>query len=152
MLEITFERNRMLLLHRLPAEIEEAIAQPRLLRVVALGVDLERQELGRRLDHQLVRDQLDSTGRELRVDRLLAARDHMAGDRQHALQAHPLGIPEKRLLGLEHDLGEAVVVAQIDEQQLAVIALTVHPARQAHGLALVRGAKLAAGVGAIRDA
>ena len=122
-------------MHRLPAQIEEAVAEPGLLRIVTLGVDLERQQLGRRLDHQIVRDQLDSTGRELRVDGFLAARDHVAGNRQHAFEARCFGLAEKRLLGLEHDLGEAVVIAQVDEQQLAVIALAVDPAGQPDALA-----------------
>ena len=73
----------------------------------------------------------------------------MARDRQHALQAHALGRAEERLLGLEHDLGDAVVIAQIDEQQLAVVPLAVHPAGQPHALPDVRGVQLAAGVGAI---
>ena len=135
--------------HRLAAQVEKAVAQPGLLRVVALGVDLQRQRLGRRFEHELVGDQLDRPGRQLGVDRLGAARDHMAGDRQHALQARALGLREERVLGLEHDLGQAEVVAQVDEQQLAVVALAVHPARQAHGLPDVQGAQLAAVVGAI---
>ena len=149
MLEITLARKQDVLLHRLPAQIQEAVAKARLLRIVALGVDLERQEIGRRLDHQLVRDQLDLAGRELRIDGLGAPRDHVPRHGQHALQAHAFGRAEERPLGLEHDLGDAVVIAQIDEQQLAVVALAVHPAREAHLLADLRGAKLAAVVGAI---
>ena len=41
------------------------------------------------------------------------------------------------------------MVAQIDEQQPAMVALAVHPARQAHSLADMLGAKLAAMMGAI---
>ena len=41
------------------------------------------------------------------------------------------------------------MVAQIDEQELAVIALAVHPARQSGGDAGIREAERAAGMGTI---
>ena len=136
-------------MHGLAAQIEEAVAQPGLLGKVALGVDLQRQRLGRRFHDQGLGDQLDLAGREPGVDRLLAARHDPAGDRQHALQPDGLGLGEERVLGLEHDLGDAVVVAQVDEQQLAVIALAVDPPGQPDLLADVGRAQLAAVVGAI---
>src|SRR5262249_39079788 len=54
-----------------------------------------------------------------------------------------------RAIGIGHHLGDAVVVAQVDKQQPAVIAHAVHPAGQAHVLADVTLAQGAAGVGAI---
>ena len=51
--------------------------------------------------------------------------------------------------GLRDQLGQAVVVAQVDEQQAAVVALAVDPPRQAHISAHVRVPEGAAGVGAI---
>ena len=137
------------LLHRLAPQVEEAKAQAGVLRIVALGVDLERQLLRRGLDDQGVGDHLDLAGRQVGVDRIGAARDQVAGHGEHALQAHVLRVRKERMLGLKHDLGDAVVVAQIDEQQLPVIALAVHPAGQAHRLADLVGAQLAAVVGAI---
>ena len=136
-------------LHRFAPQVEEAKAQARVFGIVALGVDLERQLLGGRFDQQGVGDHFDLAGRQVRVDRLGAARDHAAGHGEHALQAHVLGVGKERMLGLEHDLGDAVMVAQIDEQQLPVITLAVHPAGQAHRLADMGGAQLAAVVGAI---
>ena len=127
-----FGAQQDVLLHQFAAQVEEAVAQPGLLGVVALGVDLERQEIGRRLEHEIIGDQLDFPGRQLGIDRLGAARDHMAGDGEHALQPGALGEREEAVLGLEHDLGDAEVIAQVDEQQLAMIALPMHPARQAH--------------------
>jgi hypothetical protein len=41
------------------------------------------------------------------------------------------------------------MVAQIDEQQAAMVALAMHPAGQPDGLANMRGALRAAGVGAV---
>ena len=42
-------------------------------------------------------------------------------------------------LGVEDDLREAGAVAQVDEDELAVVAAAVDPALEAHGLADVRG-------------
>ena len=56
---------------------------------------------------------------------------------------------EQRRRRVDHALGDAVMVAQIDEQQLAVVALAVHPARQPGRAAGVGGAERAAGMGAI---
>ena len=51
--------------------------------------------------------------------------------------------------GIGDDLGHAVVVAQVDEQQAAMVAHAVHPARQADGLADVGLAQVRAGVAAV---
>ena len=41
------------------------------------------------------------------------------------------------------------MIAQVDEQQVAVVALAMHPARQPGRLADMCGAQLAAGMGAV---
>ena len=46
----------------------------------------------------------------------------------------------------EHALRDAVVIAQVDEQELAVIALAMHPAGELHRLADVLGAQHGTGV------
>jgi hypothetical protein len=46
------------------------------------------------------------------------------------------------------DLCLAVTVAEVDEQHAAMVAEGIDPAAEAHGLADVDGAKLAAGMGA----
>ena len=56
---------------------------------------------------------------------------------------------EHRAAGREHALGDAVVIAQVDEQQAAMVAFGMHPAGQSGGLAGVGGAQGGTGVGAI---
>ena len=56
---------------------------------------------------------------------------------------------KRRGVGREHALRDAVVIAEIDEQQLAVIALAVDPPCQAHGLTHLFGTEHGAGVGPI---
>ena len=52
--------------------------------------------------------------------------------------------------GLEHHLGEAAAIAQIDEHAAAVIAARVHPAEQDDALAGVAGAQRAAVMGSLQ--
>ena len=51
---------------------------------------------------------------------------------------------------IDDALGDAVVIAQVDEQQVAVVALAMHPAGQANLRAGVGETQGAAGVRAIR--
>jgi len=45
---------------------------------------------------------------------------------------------------VEHDLGDAGAVAEVEKDEVAVIAAAVHPAHQNHLLAGVGGAQFAA--------
>ena len=56
---------------------------------------------------------------------------------------------ENRAGDVDHDLGHAVVVAQVDEQQIAVVALALDPARQTGLLADMLGPQLAARMGSV---
>jgi hypothetical protein len=56
--------------HPLPPQIEKAVGQPHLLRVIRIGVDRKRQRLGLRLYFDLGDRQLDLPGIELGVDRV----------------------------------------------------------------------------------
>ena len=51
-----------------------------------------------------------------------------------ALGAQRVGRREGRAAGGEHALGQAVMVAQVDEQQPAMVALAVDPAGEPGGL------------------
>jgi hypothetical protein len=89
------------------------------------------------------------TGRQLGVDVLRAARDDLAVDADHGL----LGELVQRVVRLGaragHELRDAVVIAQIDEEDAAQVAPIVQPATQPDVGADVRGAELAAGVGPV---
>ena len=78
----------------------------------------------------------------------LRASDH-AVDAQHGLLGLPFQGLVGRGVGAGDELDDAVVVAQIDEEDAAQIPSVVQPARQAHGGADVGGAQRAAGVGTV---
>ena len=74
---------------------------------------------------------------------------HLAVDRDHPFAAQGLGDLEGRAVGVGDDLGQAIMVAQIDEQHAAMIAHAMHPARQARLGTLVRIAQITAGMASV---
>src|SRR5215470_15986415 len=114
----------------LAPQVEEAIAQASLLGELGIAVHLKGQWLRRRLHHQLLDRQLDLARRQLRVHGRRRARHDLARDGDFALEPQRLGDPEERARAVEHALGDAIVVPEIEEQQVAVIALAVEPARE----------------------
>src|SRR5262249_47463969 len=97
----------------------------------------------------LARVDLDLAGRQVRVDGALRARAHLAVEAHHPLGMQLLGCFERRRIRVHHHLGDAVVVAQVDEQHAAMVADAMAPAREANLPADVARAKRAAGVGAV---
>ena len=135
------------LLHRRPAQVEVAISEPELL--VGLGpVHLERRRGRGVVDDQVLDADLDGTGLEPGV--LLAGQ--AGGDRafhaDHVLVAQlaGAGLELGAGLGLEDDLGDAVAVAQVDEDQAAEVAPGVHPAVQDDGISHVVYRQFTAGM------
>ena len=55
-----------------------------------------------------------------------------------------LGVARRDQFPVQHNLADAGAVAQIEKDQVAVIAAAVDPAHEDHGLPSVRGAKIAA--------
>ena len=116
-------------MHMLAPQIEEAIGEPHVLGIVGVAVDRERQRLGDRLHRQFGDHQLDLAGRQLRIDRVGRAGDDLAGDGDDAFEPQRVDRGEERRRHVDDALRDAVMIAQIDEQQLAVVALAVDPAR-----------------------
>ena len=137
------------LVQRLAAQVEETVGQADVFGIVRLVEDRQRQ-LARRAQHFDIADEdLDRAGRQRLVDRLRRAHLHVAVDAQAPFGAHRLGKLERGRIGVDHALRHAVVVAQVDEEQAAVIAHAVHPARQARGGADMGFAQFPARVTAI---
>ncbi len=119
----------------LAAQIEEAIAQPRLLRIGKIAEHRQRQ-LGRRAQHlDLGHIDLDQAGRHVRVLGACGALAHLAVESRDPFGTQLLRVFEGRRVGIDHALGEAVMVAQIDEQNPAVVANAVAPAGEPYFLA-----------------
>ncbi len=137
------------LVDALAPQVQEAVAQPHLLARVGVLVDRHGKLLRLALDGQFAELHLHPAGGQLVVDGLRRALHHHARHGDDGFDPQPLGRLEDRVGRVHHALGEAVMVAQIDEQQLPMVALAVNPARQADRLPGVVLTKLAAGVRAI---
>ena len=118
---------------RVAAQVEEAVFEADVLGIVRLAEHRQRQFLGRRQHLDLARENLDLAGRQVGVDGLGRARLDLAVDADDPFAAHGLGGLEGRRIRIGDDLGQAVVVAQVDEQQAAMVAHAMHPARKADG-------------------
>ncbi len=117
-------------MQRLAAQVEEAVGEAQVLRVVGLAEHRDGQLLGLRQHLDLGGVDLDLAGRQLGVDGAGGPVADLAVDADHPLRADLLGRLEGGAVGVGDDLGQAVVVAQVDEQHAAVVAHAVHPAGQ----------------------
>ena len=133
----------------LPAQIEETVFEPCFLRIFDIAKDRQRQVRGLP-QHLYGRDhQLDFARREIGVERAFGALANLALDRNHPLAAQRLGDLERRACRIDDDLGKPVMIAQIDEQQPAMVANAVAPARETYCCVNIIRPQRSAGVRAI---
>ena len=86
----------------------------------------------------------DLAGRQVDVLGAGRALAHLAVDADHPLRAQLLGLLERLGIRIAYHLGQAVMVAQIDEQYATMVPNAVARARQAHVLADIGLAQRAA--------
>jgi hypothetical protein len=136
--------HHQVLLHLRPAQVQHAVRQAHGLAEV-LVVELERRRHARVQHFHLMRQHLDLAAHQVGVLGAHRPRAHLAHHLQAELVAHAFG-------GLEHlgavrvadDLHQAFAVAQVDEDDAAMVAAAVRPAHQRDGLAHQRFADQAA--------
>ncbi len=137
------------LVNPLAPKVDEAVLEADILWVFLLARDGQRQFLGRRLNCGGLGKDLDIAGRQVGVARFLRTCLHHAVDGDDALGLQRIQQGERLAVLVRHDLRDAVMVAQVDEQDTAMVALAVDPAGQANGLADIAFAKLCASMGAV---
>ena len=133
----------------LATQVEIAVTQANILRVFGIAEHGERQFGRRRLHRHLAGAQFDVAGGQVGVGRLAGAGDDFAGNRDHGFGAGTVDRLERFRVDIGNDLGDAEMIAQIDEQQAAMIALPMNPAGEANGFSDVRSAQFRAIVRAI---
>ena len=135
---------REVALHRRTAQVDVAVLEARLERRLrrARQVDRRRRRRGEHLDR--VGDHLDTPSRALGVDLRALARADLAAHAEHELGPELDGGTERLR---DHDLRQAVAIAQIEKIDAAEVAARLHPAVERHDRSDVRRAQLAAGVG-----
>ena len=141
--------HRDVAMQALAAQIEKAVFQPDLFRIFLLAEHRHRQLAGRAEHLDVVDIDFDGSGWQFRILGAGGTLAHPAIDPHHPFRAQRLSRFERRRVGVGHHLGDAVVVAEIDEQHAAMVADAMAPAGKAHLLADVACAQGAAGMGAI---
>ncbi|MCY1351842.1 hypothetical protein D9M69_381190 [compost metagenome] len=131
--------------HFRTAQVDEAVAQAGFLADVGVLVQRERRRLGLVQHFQLVAEHLDGAGGHVRVDRASRTLAHLAGDLDHVLAAHAIGLGEGLgTIRIEHHLGQAFAIADVEEDHPAVVAATVDPTAKSDFLAVQALVQLAA--------
>ena len=113
-------------------EVEPAVAQAQRL-VDVLLVELERQRRRARDDAERRHLDLDGAGRQVRVDGVGCTGDDLALGLEDELVADLLRELRRfgRMLGVDHELRDPGAVAEIDEDEPAVVASARRPAGRA---------------------
>src|SRR5207248_8290634 len=129
------------------AQVEVAVGEPLLLGGVGAVLDEEGRRLAAVEDLRLDGVDLDLAGHELGI-RVRASRDHLPPHSEAVLEAQLVGELAELLADvlLEHHLGEARAIAQVDEHRAAVIAAVVDPSEEDHFASHVPRDELAARV------
>ena len=137
------------------AEVQVAILEASLF-VDCDGVVGDREGRGLRVieEEEGVGDELDVAGGHVGVGEAFAAVAEDSGDGDDVLGTSGFGfsVGNGRDFLVEHDLGDAGAVAEVEEDEVAVVAAAIDPAHEGDGLAGVRAAEFAAGVRALEGA
>src|ERR1700709_1587198 len=133
----------------LSAKVEETVLKPYIFRIFLLTKHRQRQFAGGTQHFDLGDEKLDRTGRQIRVLGAFGTAAHLAVDPHHPLRAQLFGVLEGRRIRVSDALRQPVMVAQVDEQQPAMVANAMAPAGQTNVLADIAVAERAAGVGAV---
>ncbi len=83
-----------------------------------------------------MREDFDLAALEPRIDGAVGPPPHGADDLEHELIAHAVGGLEGRgTIGIAHDLHQAFAIAQVDEDDAAMVAAAMRPPEQGDALA-----------------
>ena len=99
-------------------------------------------------------DELDVAGGHVGIGEAFAAVAEDSGDGDDVLGTggFGLGVGCGRDFFVEHDLRDAGAIAEVEEDEIAVVAAAIDPAHEGDGLAGVGAAEFAAGVRALERA
>ena len=116
------------------AQIEVTVLEPDVFRDLHVGIEHEGGRFCLAEDVECIDQHLDLAGGQLGVFHSLGAFAHRSLQGQDVFAADAVGLPVGIGLGLrvEDDLNDAFAVAQIDEDDPAVVAAAMHPAHQDH--------------------
>ena len=120
--------------HLRTAQVEIAVFQAHLFVDVVL-IHHEWWRVRGVVDLDLVSKDFNAAGDHVAVLGAGGTRAHLAGDADAVFVAQRFGQLEGvRAIRVDHDLGDALAITQVDKDDAAVVAATVHPAGEGHDL------------------
>jgi hypothetical protein len=134
-------------LHPRAPQVQVAVAKAKILRYRRVFGDLEGRPAGFVQDSDVACRHLDLTGLNPRVQRVVRPSLDDAGDGHDELGSQTIRGGQQPVVLADDRLGDAVPIADIDEDERPKIANLVHPSEQLHVLPDVTRAKLAARMG-----
>ena len=136
--------------HAGAAQVEVAVLHTQAFGAVGTVFHKEGRRLGGVEQLPFQHHDLDLAGVQVGVGHAFGAGTHTALDGHHVFTADDMGFGMGfgGHFGAEHHLGEAVAVAQVNEDKAAVVAAVLHPAHQAHGLTIIGDGKIIAAMAA----
>ncbi len=146
--------QRDVLVHLGAAQVEVAVLEAHLFVGDVVVGGREGQRLGVVEEAELVGDDFDFAGRDVRVDGAGIAQLDAPDDGDDVLGAQTFGLLVHLGPGVGGDdnLGEAGAIAQVNKDKVAEIAAAVDPSHENHGGAGVGGAESAAHMSALQIA
>ena len=133
-------------MHARAAQIQIAVAEPRLFSDGPFVSELERRPPGLVEHPDAARQDFDLAGLELWIDGVGRPRLDETRHRDDIFGLELLRLVEQRPAVTHDHLREAAAVAHVEEEERPEIADPVHPSEQHHLSPIVGGAKLAAGM------
>src|SRR5437868_2362226 len=131
------------------AQVEKAVFESDLLRIILFTKDRHRQFGGRSQDLDFVDVDLDLTCRQIGVFGASGTPAYLAVNAHYPFRTQRLGELKSLAVRIGYDLCEPVVVAQVYEEDPAMIADAMAPTREPYRCADIAVAKRAAGVGTV---
>ena len=131
-----------------PAQIQVAVLQPQGVGDLDILIQRKRRRFTGVEDAQLIHQNLDGTGFELGVVHVRRPAGDMSAHCQHPLAPElvRLGMNFRIDLRIEHHLGDAPAVAQVDEDDAAMITAAQDPAHEDTFLTEMVQTEIVAGV------
>ncbi|RMR55269.1 hypothetical protein ALP83_05645 [Pseudomonas syringae pv. actinidiae] len=141
-----------LLGHFRTAQVDKAITQACFFADVGIFIQWEWRSLGLVQHFEFVTQNLDGTRRHVRVHGTCRTSTNLAHDLDHVLATHAVSGGEAvGTIRVEHDLGHAFTVADIEEDNASVVTTTVDPSAKGNFLAFQTLVQLAAIMAAHHD-
>ncbi len=136
-------------MQRVAAQVEEAVLEANVFRIFELAKDGQRQFLGRGKHFDVAGENFDLAGRHVGVHGVVGAGLHLAVNPDNPFTTHGFRQLERRRIRAGDDLRQAIMIADIDEENAAMVADAVNPAGKTNGRTNVRFTQGGAGMAAV---